>query len=151
MCVKEGRLLCIGKTRGPYRGRYDLPGGGQESGESLVQTLKRELLEETGYKVKPLSQPSIADVFVQELGQETILYHQFALYDIELLPDQGAVASLALLEGKNDSSGAFWVPLDDLTVANASPLILWVKASLTQSAIPFEAIHYQNWQVKQPW
>lgn len=27
VCLKDEKLLCILKTRGPYQGRYDLPGG----------------------------------------------------------------------------------------------------------------------------
>lgn len=33
---------------------YALPGGGQRDGEMLNETVKRELLEETGYSVIPL-------------------------------------------------------------------------------------------------
>lgn len=33
--------------------RYKFPGGGMEEGETLEDTLIREMLEETGYKVKP--------------------------------------------------------------------------------------------------
>jgi ADP-ribose pyrophosphatase len=46
--VKNGKILLIKKTRGPYTGMYDLPGGSQENGESYFDTLKRELKEETG-------------------------------------------------------------------------------------------------------
>jgi len=49
VCLQEGKLLCIEKTRGPYQNRFDLPGGGQELGEGLTETLEREVLEETGY------------------------------------------------------------------------------------------------------
>ena len=35
VCIREGRILCIRKTRGPYRGRFDLPGGTPEEGESF--------------------------------------------------------------------------------------------------------------------
>lgn len=28
VCLENGKLLCIEKTRGPYQHRYDLPGGG---------------------------------------------------------------------------------------------------------------------------
>ena len=36
VCLQEGKLLCIEKTRGPYQNRFDLPGGGQELGEGLT-------------------------------------------------------------------------------------------------------------------
>ena len=45
VCLQDGKLLCIEKTRGPYRHRFDLPGGSQEPGEGLTDTLKREVLD----------------------------------------------------------------------------------------------------------
>ena len=62
--LQEGKLLCIEKTRGPYQQRYDLPGGSQELGEGLTETLKREVLEETGYSLSRYSNPRIYDVMV---------------------------------------------------------------------------------------
>ena len=51
--LKDGKMLvnrCISKF-GEY---YALPGGGQHTGEMLGETVRRELLEETGYSVVPL-------------------------------------------------------------------------------------------------
>ena len=69
VCLQEGKLLCIEKTRGPYQNRFDLPGGGQELGEGLTETLEREVLEETGYTLSRYSNPRIYDVMVQEGGK----------------------------------------------------------------------------------
>ena len=68
VCFENGKLLCIEKTRGPYQNRYDLPGGSQEVGEGLTETLARELQEETGYTLSSYSKPRIYDVLVQEDG-----------------------------------------------------------------------------------
>ncbi len=38
VCLQDGKLLCIEKTRGPYQHRFDLPGGSQEAGEGLTET-----------------------------------------------------------------------------------------------------------------
>ena len=51
--VHEGKIQvnrCVSRF-GEY---YALPGGGQRAGEMLNETVKRELLEETGYSVIPL-------------------------------------------------------------------------------------------------
>ena len=51
--LHEGKILvnrCISKF-GEY---YALPGGGQRTGEMLTETVRRELLEETGYTVVPM-------------------------------------------------------------------------------------------------
>jgi 8-oxo-dGTP pyrophosphatase MutT (NUDIX family) len=45
----SGLLLTVRKTRGPYRGLLDVPGGASEAGDvDMTATLRRELLEETG-------------------------------------------------------------------------------------------------------
>ncbi|PTI33663.1 hypothetical protein BU074_13415, partial [Mammaliicoccus vitulinus] len=51
VCFEQNKLLCIKKNAGPYRGRFDLPGGSQKNDEGLTETLQREILEETGYKL----------------------------------------------------------------------------------------------------
>lgn len=66
VCFENGKLLCIEKTRGPYQHRYDLPGGSQQLGEGLTETLIREVMEETGHTVRSYSNPRIYDVFVRE-------------------------------------------------------------------------------------
>ena len=51
--LHDGKILvnrCVSRF-GEY---YALPGGGQKSGETLIEAVKRELLEETGYAVEPL-------------------------------------------------------------------------------------------------
>ena len=73
VCLQEGKLLCIEKTRGPYQHRFDLPGGSQELGEGLTETLKREVLEETGYTLSRYSNPRGYDVLVQEERQDFCL------------------------------------------------------------------------------
>ena len=73
VCLQEGKLLCIEKTRGPYQHRFYLPGGSQELGEGLTETLKREVMEETGYTLSRYSNPRGYDVLVQEEGQDFCL------------------------------------------------------------------------------
>lgn len=44
----DGRIVLTKKSRGPYTGMYDLPGGGIEHGEDHNDAVKRELEEEIG-------------------------------------------------------------------------------------------------------
>ena len=145
---ENGKLLCIEKTRGPYQHRFDLPGGSQEVGEGLTETLKREVLEETGYRLSQYSNPRIYDVQVHEEGQDFAVHHIMAFYDIEL-DFEGSQKSLPheVLDGSNDSAKAIWLPLEQITEENASPLVLKVKAEL-RGFPEFDKTSYMNWKVK---
>ena len=148
VCLQEGKLLCIEKTRGPYQHRFDLPGGSQEEGEGLTETLKREVLEETGYTLNSYSNPRIYDVLVHEEGQDFAVHHIMAFYDI-VLDLERSQKSLPheVLDGSNDSAKAIWLPLEQIIEENASPLVLKVKAELL--GFPeLDKTSYMNWKVK---
>ena len=148
VCLQEGKLLCIEKTRGPYQYRFDLPGGSQEEGEGLTETLKREVLEETGYTLNSYSNPRIYDVLVHEEGQDFAVHHIMAFYDI-VLDLERCQKSLPheVLDGSNDSANAIWLPLEQITEENVSPLVLKVKAEL-RGFSELELTSYRNWKVK---
>ncbi|MFZ3231981.1 MAG: NUDIX domain-containing protein [Patescibacteria group bacterium] len=46
--MDDGRIVLVRKTRGPLTGKFDLPGGGIDHGESHVEAVVRELREELG-------------------------------------------------------------------------------------------------------
>ena len=149
VCFENGKLLCIEKTRGPYQYRFDLPGGSQELGEGLTETLKREVQEETGYAISSYSKPRIYDVLVQEEGQDFAVHHIMAFYDI-LLDLEHSQKSLPheVLDGSNDSANSIWLPIEQITEETASPIVLKVKAELL--GFPeLELTSYRNWKAKE--
>ena len=148
VCYEDGKLLCIEKTRGPYQHRFDLPGGSQELGEGLTETLKREVLEETGYMLSRYSNHRIYDVLVHEEGQDFAVHHIMAFYDI-VLDFESSQKSLPheVLDGSNDSANVIWLNLEEITEENASPLVLKVKAEL-RGFPELDKTSYKNWKVK---
>ena len=148
VCYKYGYLLCIQKTAGPYKNRIDLPGGSQQLGEGLTETLIREVLEETGYKLKGYANPRIYDVLVQEEVQDFAVHHIMAFYDIALdfEHSQNSI-SQEVFDGSNDSANVLWLNLEEITTENASPLVLKVKSELL--GFPeLDMTSYRNWKVK---
>lgn len=149
VCLQEGKLLCIEKTRGPYQQRFDLPGGSQELGGGLTETLKREVLEETGYTISRYANPRMYDVMVQEEGKDFAVHHIMAFYDI-VLDFESSQQSLPqeVLDGSNDSANAIWLNVEEITADNASPLVLKVKAEL-RGFPELDMTSYRNWKVKE--
>lgn len=71
--IHEGRVLLIRRGKEPLRGRWVVPGGTVELGETLEQALVREMDEETGLLVAPGEVLTVFDRIMQEAG--TVRYH----------------------------------------------------------------------------
>jgi 8-oxo-dGTP diphosphatase len=54
LIFEGGRILMAQRGKAPLMGQWSLPGGLVETGESLENAVRREVLEETGLEVKPL-------------------------------------------------------------------------------------------------
>jgi 8-oxo-dGTP diphosphatase len=52
---KGGKIFLARRAYGPALGRYTMPGGVVEAGETLTEALAREILEETGMTVEPVT------------------------------------------------------------------------------------------------
>jgi ADP-ribose pyrophosphatase YjhB (NUDIX family) len=52
VAVADGALLLVRRGTPPHVGRWTIPGGRVEPGETLVAALERELAEETGIEVR---------------------------------------------------------------------------------------------------
>ena len=58
---RQNRFLLIKRGKEPYKGHWSLPGGSQEAGETLEETARRELKEETDLEAETLSFTTIKD------------------------------------------------------------------------------------------
>jgi 8-oxo-dGTP diphosphatase len=50
-----GTILLVERAKEPLKGWWSLPGGIVETGETLEAAIRREVLEETGLEIEPLS------------------------------------------------------------------------------------------------
>ncbi|AIQ59816.1 NUDIX hydrolase [Paenibacillus borealis] len=147
ICQRDGKLLVIHKGRGPYTGRYDLPGGRLEANESLLDGLVREFMEETGFAVKVERNLGIFDFFVRyQEDNFTHMHHLAALYQVELAGEQ-APAGIADFE-EQDSSGMEWVELAGITLDSASPAAVLAAKWLSGVGLTFTPEYYDEWELK---
>ena len=145
ICIRDNKLLCIKKERGPYKNRFDLPGGSQKENEGLTETLVREFREETGYAIENYGNCRVYDVFVEETNRT--VHHIMVFYDVNVNFEQQDAISEKLEDELNDSSGIYWINLEKLDITNSSPLILKLKQELGNDEAVFEKVVYKNWEI----
>ena len=145
ICIRDNKLLCIKKGRGPYKNRFDLPGGSQKENEGLTETLVREFQEETGYHIKGYGDCRVYDVFVEESNRT--VHHIMVFYNVDINLEQQDTISEKLEDELNDSSGIYWIDLEELDIKNSSPLILKLKQELSNDKDVLEKVVYKNWEI----
>ena len=64
--VRDGEFLAVRRARPPMQGLFTLPGGGVETGESLAEAVRREVLEETGLTIAPLALAGYREVITPD-------------------------------------------------------------------------------------
>ena len=143
--IRDNKVLCIQKERGPYKNRFDLPGGSQKENEGLTETLVREFREETGYEIENYVNCRVYDAFVEE-SYRTV-HHIMVFYDVDINLEQQDTISEKLEDELNDSSGIYWIDLEELDIKNSSPLILKLKQELSNHKNTLEKVIYKNWEI----
>jgi 8-oxo-dGTP diphosphatase len=71
--VRDGKVLLIRRGKEPLKGRWVIPGGTVELGETLEQAVAREVREETGIEVRPREVVLVFDRI--ERDGDRVLYH----------------------------------------------------------------------------
>ncbi len=88
---KGNHVLLIEKSKGPYKGMLDLPGGRPEFNELPEETLYREILEETGLYVQKSKQVEyLVNIFKYDKTQfrrTALIYLVQAVGNIRTRPD----------------------------------------------------------------
>ena len=103
--IHGGRVLLIRRGKEPLRGRWVIPGGTVELGETLEQALVREMAEETGLVVAPGELLTVFDRIHREEG--AIHYHYVILdYLCSYVAGEAAAAS--------DAEAVAWVAPEEL-------------------------------------
>src|SRR5574337_1127705 len=110
--IRGSCVLLIRRGREPLKGEWSIPGGMLELGESLKDGVKREVLEETGLKVRPLEALTVLDR-IQKNG-ERVQYH-YVIIDYVCRPTGGR------LKFGSDVLDARWVERQELPRYQITP------------------------------
>lgn len=144
--VENNELLVINKNGGPYKNRFDLPGGSLEEGESLSLAMKREFKEETGIEIEIKKNLGVIDFMLQWNWKEFTDVHHIAVYYL-VNKIGGEIARPEQFDGQ-DSLGAIWVSERDITKDNASPLVLKAFDWIRTGELGIDSVCYAEWEVK---
>ncbi len=115
----RGRVLLVKRGAEPERGRWSVPGGSVDPGETLAEAAAREAFEETGVHVQ----------IVRELWVATVPTgdgRQFEIHDLL------ATATTGTLTPGDDADDARWVAADEL---DALPLTTGLAGYLERAGL----------------
>lgn len=135
----QGHKVLVVKVKEPYGECWFLPGGGQERGENLRDTVQRECIEEIGAEVE------VGDMlFVREyIGKN----HDFSQYDTPIhqvecvfackLKDPQQKIEVGINPDK-EQMGVEWIPLKNLVQSHFYPkeMIPYIMDYLKGNPIP---------------
>jgi 8-oxo-dGTP diphosphatase len=77
--LRGDQVLLVRRANPPRQGRWSLPGGVVELGETFRQAARREVLEECGIEVEPGALIDVVDNIIQDEGGR-IRYHYVLIY-----------------------------------------------------------------------
>ena len=118
--AKEGnKLLLVEQSHGPYAGRFDLPGGGMEFGETIPEALHREFIEEVGMDFAALQLIDNCTVLVEIPGEKGLSSCSF--YQMGLIYSVSGLHSLGP-EHRAELKYA-WIDVRMLKKENVSPFV----------------------------
>lgn len=126
--IQDGKIVLIKKSRGGYKGKLDLPGGGVEHGETPIEAVRRELEEEVGVSCSKEELIDVASVhFTWQMDEEAEedLHHIGIFYKVEFEQKE-----LKIDADGQDSLGAAWYPIQELKKEKLSPFTIYVLEKL---------------------
>ncbi len=112
VAVKDGRVLLIRRAKPPRQGRWSLPGGRQRLGETVRETARRELREETGVEAEVTALLDVVDSITRD-DDGAIAFH-YTLVDVLAEWRHGEARA------GGDAAEAVWADAGDL-----GPYELW--------------------------
>ncbi len=104
--LEAGRVLLVRRGRPPLAGKWSLPGGLLELGETTAEAARREVAEECGLQIRVGELAGILDRVVRD-AEGRIRYH-WVLVDYVAFVESGELCAAS------DADEAQWVEVDEV-------------------------------------
>lgn len=106
--LRARETLLVRRRNPPRQAQWSLPGGLQELGETVFETARREVMEETGVAVRALGLIDVIDLIERDPEDGVIRYH-YTLVDLAASWVSGDA------EARTDAADVAWTDVDDLS------------------------------------
>ncbi len=103
--IKDGKILLVKRGNEPNKGKWSIPGGLVNTGESLVDALKREIMEEVGLEIDVDDVACVSEEVFRDNGN--VKYHYIII-------DFFANITGGELRVGSDAVDARWVKLNEI-------------------------------------
>jgi 8-oxo-dGTP diphosphatase len=104
--LHDGHVLLVRRGQPPVAGKWSVPGGMVELGETTAEAVVREIAEECGLRVRLAGVAGVLDRVIRD-PDGRVRYH-WVLVDYVAFPESGVLAA------GSDAAEARWVRVDDV-------------------------------------
>ena len=111
--VHEGKVLLVMRGKAPSMGKWGIPGGVVEVGETLHEAVKREVFEETSVSVEPVKLLTVFDSINRD--DDGRVHYHYILFEYLCRYVSGEV------QANSDAPDARWVGFEDLDSLDIMP------------------------------
>jgi ADP-ribose pyrophosphatase YjhB (NUDIX family) len=104
--LRDGKVLVVRRARKPALGVYTMPGGVVEAGETLVEAVTREVMEETGLTIAPVALAGHREAIVRDTENRVERHFVILCFASRWLAGEPVL--------NEELDDARWVSLDEL-------------------------------------
>jgi 8-oxo-dGTP diphosphatase len=106
LVTKAETVLLVKRGKAPSEGKWAIPGGSVELGETLQQAAEREIFEETGIRIRA-AEPVYTFDFIERNRHGRIRFHYVII-------DLAAEYLTGKIKPGDDADQAAWIPFAEL-------------------------------------
>ena len=122
--VRDGKILVVRRARPPAHGVYTLPGGVVEVGETLVEAVAREIREETGMTIEPVTLAGFRETVVRDAQDRVELHFVILCFAARWQAGEPVL--------NEELSEAHWIDPAELAGLNTTPGLAEIVAAAYQ-------------------